>query len=590
MTSGTADSAKSTTTSEVPRVVRVQPDVAALHKSFDYAVPETWLVGGDVDLRIGSRVRVELHGRRVGGWVTELDPEPVTDVELRLLQKWSGLGPTADVIDLANWLAYRWVGSPAKALRTASPPKNVYRLPASEAALWTGEVEEWASAAFDGPGSVVRVAPSADRWPLVLAAVARGNPLLLMPTVGAAKQLAGRLRRAGFSVALLPEDWAKAAAGGVVVGTRAAVLGPVHDLGAVVVFDEHDEAYREERAPTWHAREVAIERARRSNVPCVLVSPSPSVESTRSLPLVTPDRSDEYGGWAGFEIIDRRSEPPGRLGLFSEELVRALKNPGRVACILNRTGRVRLLACIACGALASCDRCQGAVRQVDDSTLTCMRCGEERPPVCAACGGARLKNLVLGVARAREELAALMGEAVGEVTASDSSDADARIVIGTEALLRATPERSARWRMVAFLDFDQHLTALRQQAESDAMGLLIMASRLVGTRRGGGRVLVQTRMGDHRVLDAARRGDPGSLTEALAAQAEAMRWPPAVAQAEVSGKGAPGFIERLGNPIGLDVLGPNDDRWLIRAASTDALVTELGRIDRGDDRLRIAIH
>jgi len=155
--------------------------------------------------------------------------------------------------------------------------------------------------------------------------------------------------------------------------------------------------------------------------------------------------------------------------------------------------------------------------------------------------------------------------------------------------LRSQPGRDARWSSVAFLDFDQHLTALRQSAEAEAMGLLVLASRLVGPRRNGGRLLIQTRMGEHRVLDAARRGDPQALTSALVEQAQAMRWPPAVAQAEISGKGATRFMEGLGNPIGLDVLGPNDDRWLVRSSSIDTLVEELSRVERGEDRLRIAV-
>lgn len=574
----------------LPRVVRVRPDVAALRREFDYAVPETWRAGDDVDLRVGSRVRIELHGRRVGGWVSELEPRPVADVELRLLQKWSGLGPDAEVMALADWLAHRWVGSPAKALRTASPPKNVYRLPPHGVVTWSGPVEPWAEAAFEDVGAVVRVAPASDRWPLVLSAAARGNPLLLMPTVDEARRLAARLRRASLDVALLPDDWARAAAGAIVVGTRAAVLGPVHRLGAVVVFDEHDDAYREERAPTWNAREVAVERARRAGVACVLVSPAPSIEATRALPLLEPDRASEHAGWATVEVIDRRDEPPGRLGLFSEELVRALDDEGRVACILNRTGRVRLLACVTCGELAACDLCQGAVRQLDDARLTCSRCGEQRPPVCASCGGARLKNLVLGVARAREELSALIGEPVGEVTASDAVDGDARVVIGTEALLRASPPRDAGWKKVAFLDFDQHLTALRQQAESEAMALMVLACRQVGPRSAGGRVLVQTRLPEHRVLDAARRANPGPFTRELAVQAQLMHWPPAVAQAEISGPGAAAFIERLGRPVGIDVLGPSDGRWLLRSESVETLVEELAQVDRGDERLRIAVH
>lgn len=436
---------------------------------------------------------------------------------------------------------------------------------------------------------MTRVAPASDRWPLVNAAAALGNPLILLPTIEAAKRLAARLRRGGLRVALLPEDWAIAAAGAIVVGTRAAVLGPAHELGAVVVFDEHDDAYREERTPTWHAREVAIERARQANVPCVLVSPAPTPTATSVLPLVEPDRAAEHRGWADMYIIDRREEPPGRLGLFSEALVRAMHAEGRIACILNRTGRVRLLACVSCGELTNCATCQGAVRQVDDSTLTCSRCGETRPPVCAACGGARLKNLVIGVSRAREELEALIGETVGEVTASDSVNADARVVIGTTALLHSPAPRSERWNKVAFLDFDQHLVALRQQAEADAMSLLVAGSRMVGARPDGGQVLVQTRMPEHRVLSAARRADPASLTEALGEQAAEMRWPPSVAQAEISGAGAPAFIERLGNPIGLEVLGPNNDRWLVRSDQISTLVDELAQIERGDERLRIAV-
>lgn len=570
--------------------MRVQPDVAAIRRRFDYAVPETWRAGDDVDLGLGDRVRIELHGRRVGGWVRELDPEPIADVDLRLVQKWSGLGPSPAVMDLADWLAHRWAGSPAKALRTASPPKNVYRLPPAHVSRWTGPVEPWAAAAFAGAGATVRLAPASDRWPLVQAAAALGNPLLLMPTLLEADRLAARLRRQGLMVARLPEEWARAAAGAVVVGARAAALGPTHPLGAVVVFDEHDEAYREERTPTWHARDVAVERARRAGVPCVLVSPAPSVDAVRLLPVREQDRAAEHAGWAQVEVIDRRGEPPGRLGLFSESLTRLLSGPGRVACILNRTGRVRLLACVSCGELARCDICGGAVRQVDDARLTCARCGAQRPPACASCGSARLKNLVLGVARAREELAALLGEPVGEVTASAADNADARVVIGTEALLRATPRGAARWSTVAFLDFDQHLTALRQSAEAEAIGLLALAARQVGSRRGGGRVVVQTRLPDHRVLDAARRGNTGALTEALAVQAEEMGWPPAVAQAEISGPGAAGFIERLGRPLGIEVLGPADGRWLLRSADQELLLHELASLDRGEDRLRIAVH
>lgn len=564
--------------------------MGALNKLFDYAVPAPWRAGdGGGPIIVGTRVRVELQGRRVGGWVTELDPEPATDVTLSPLRTWSGYGPSAQVLELADWLAWRWLGTPAKALRTASPERNVTRLSVPAVHRWQGAVDPWAAALFHGAGCVVRLPPAGDRWPIVLAAASMGNPLLLVPTIETARKLERRLHRAGIRTALLPHDWARAAAGSVVIGTRAGALGPAHHPGAIVVFDEHDDAFREERTPTWHARDVAIERARRAGIPCVLTSAGPSLEALSALPLVTVDRVVEHDGWPTVDIIDRRDEPPGRLGLFSEPLVRLLRSEGRVGCILNRVGRVKLLGCSACGELVSCEACGGAMTQIADAQLTCLRCAEQRPPACAECGGARLKNLVLGVGRAREELEALLGEPVGEVTASASVHEDARVVIGTEALLRATVRRGQRWRSIAFLDFDQHLAALRQRAESDALALVMLAARHVGARRDGGRLLIQTRQPDHRLLSASKRGDPGPLAQQLEEQARAMRWPPVVAQAEISGAGAQEFVDGLGQPLGVEVRGPNDGVWQVRSDDVETLVTELGAVDRPAARLRLAV-
>ena len=242
------------------------------------------------------------------------------------------------------------------------------------------------------------------------------------------------------------------------------------------------------------------------------------------------------------------------------------------------------------GELTRCDHCDGAVRQVDATVLTCGRCGETRPPVCANCGSARLKNVVLGIGRAREELSALIGEPVGERTASTVEWPDARVMIGTEALLRDAVRREHRFVTIVFLDFDQHLSAPRQAAEADAMALLALAARHVGARREGGRIVVQTRQPDHRVLRAAVRADALTLARALAAQAERMTWPPTVAQAEVSGEGAQEFMQHLARPLGVTVLGPRDDRWQLRSIDRELLLRELGAVKRTDERVRIELH
>ena len=105
--------------------MRVRTDVAAVPKLFDYIVPARW--AGDV--RVGTRVRVELHGRRVGGWVVEDDVTPPEGVELRPLKAVSGWGPPPSVVDLATWAAWRWAGPISFFLGVGSPRESVRRLP-----------------------------------------------------------------------------------------------------------------------------------------------------------------------------------------------------------------------------------------------------------------------------------------------------------------------------------------------------------------------------------------------------------------------------------------------------------------------------
>src|ERR1700688_2748259 len=113
-------------------------------------------------------------------------------------------------------------------------------------------------------------------------------------------------------------------------------------LSAAVVLDTHDEAYREERSPTWSAVDVVLERGRRAAAPVVLVSPCPPLVVTERRRLVTTDRALDRRGWPVVEVVDRTGDDP-RAGLFSERLARRLHSVldrpgGRVVCILNRTG------------------------------------------------------------------------------------------------------------------------------------------------------------------------------------------------------------------------------------------------------------
>jgi primosomal protein N' (replication factor Y) len=570
------------------RVVRVLPDVPAIDKTFDYLVPDA--VRDQV--RLGDVVRIELHGRRVGGWVVELDVEPPAGVTLRPLAKRSGLGPTADLIELAHWAAWRWAGRPASFLRTASPERVVTALPAPRpsraAAPAVGPVLR---AALQDGQAVVRLPPSADLAAVAGVLAARGNALVVCPSVALAASIATRLRRSGVPVAQHPAEWSAGAAGATVVGARAAVWAPVAGLAGVLVLDEHDEAHQQEQSPTWNARDVAIERARRAGVPCVLTSPCPSLEALAWGNLHVPDRARERAGWPVVEVADRREEDPRRAGLLSPALVRLLRSDQRVLCVLNRTGRSKLLACASCGELARCSHCDAAVEQPSDD-LHCRRCGATRPVVCLHCGATRFKNARAGVTRVREELEALVGEPVAELTAATEADEPStRVVVGTEAVLA----RIGRADAVAFLDLDQELLAPRFRAAEQAFALLARAARIVstGTRpsgpRAGGRLLLQTRVPEHEVVQAAVHAEPERVADAERDRRELLRLPPVTAVAEMSGAAATAYVDALGRPPGVEVAEIADGRWLLRAADHDVLCNALAHVRRPPGRLRIEV-
>jgi primosomal protein N' (replication factor Y) (superfamily II helicase) len=301
----------------------------------------------------------------------------------------------------------------------------------------------------------------------------------------------------------------------------------------------------------------------------------------------------------------RREDP--HTGLLPPALVRLLRSDRRVLCVLNRTGRARLLACAACGELARCERCDAAVAQPTADELACARCGTVRPVVCAACGAGRMKALRQGVTRVRDEIEALVGEPVAEVTAAGartgrtrrpgSSPVDdgptTRVVVGTEATLHQIDRADA----VAFLDLDQELLAPRYRAAEHALALVARAARLVGGKAGGGRLVLQTFVPRHEVVQAALHGDPARVAGAERERRELLRYPPVTALAEVSGAAAGAFVDAfvgafvgaLGTPTGVEVLGPSGGRWLFRAPDHRSLCDALAAVERPPGRLRIAV-
>lgn len=288
-----------------------------------------------------------------------------------------------------------------------------------------------------------------------------------------------------------------------------AALAPVPDLGAVVVLDDDDEALQEERSPTWHARDVAFERARRCGAHAYVVSPAPSVQVSNEVPgAFAPAHAFEVEGWPRVDVVDQRELPPGS-GLLSEPLVdavRATVERGVLAVIVqNRRGGVRLLRCDACHELTRWDA-NGRPLWDHDTPADI----ELKPTFCIHCGGMRLRVLSGGVQRLANHLALrLAGHDVAVVDAAVPTAPEAAVLVGTEAVLHRREVRRRRPGLVAFVDFDAELFAARYRASEQALWLIVRAAHVMAAApRHETRVLLQTHQPDHPVVVAAREGCP----------------------------------------------------------------------------------
>ncbi|HMF03572.1 MAG TPA: hypothetical protein VKH17_02070 [Acidimicrobiia bacterium] len=597
-----------------PRVCRVQPDLPAVARAFDYLVPTD--VAGL--LRVGTIVRIPLHGRRVRGWVVDDGVHPEAEPSaLRPLAKVISAGPPTEVVELCRWAAWRYAGPLALLLRSASPPNVVS--PFVDVEPHTAVFPPHAPPA--GVDTVVRRQrgllawpPTVDRRETVEALLGEeGSTIVVAPDSWHVRALVDGLRRTGRDVIVVrgnePDaartaSWERARAGAnVIVGGRVAVLAPVPDLTAVVVLDEGDEALKEERAPTWNARDLALERAHRAGARCTLVSPAPTIDAEAATgPPVRPPRTVERDGWPRLEVVDLRDEPPGR-GLFSDAFTAALhatlERDARAVCVVNRKGRAHLLVCSRCGRIAQCEVCGAGVVE-GDAGFVCARCGSERPRVCLHCHSTRFSARRRGVARVRDEMAALLPRAtVADVDASTATLPRADVLVGTEAVLHRIDVEPARTDLVAFLEFDQELLATRYRAAEQALWLLVRAARAVGGRRGGGRVLVQTRSPDHDVVEAAHAADPTIVADAERARRRVLGFPPFGGLAELSG--ASDAVDHacalLRAVPGVRVLGPvavgSASRALVQAPPGGALPDAFSEVDltpaRERGRLRIDV-
>lgn len=570
--------------SAVERIIAsVVPDVSGIDKRFDYVVPQRF----SSSLRVGHRVRVDLNGRRVSGWVVLLSADSAIEAG-RLAEIVSVSGPSVDVevVPLTRWISETWFGPWRAVLASASAPRVRQRWvePRRSSSPRRAD-DEVAVAARDllglGGGLIV-VPPLASALSAVGEAANRGPVLVVCPTMRMARIGAAALRKRGFTTAELPDEWERAGAGvDIVIGARTAVLGPCAGLASIVVIDEHEESLQEERSPTWSAPEVAVERAARLGVPVLLTSPVPSASSLERFKdcrrLVRSTR-----GWPRVEVEDLRDVPIARSLLGSRLIGAARRSDWTVACVLNATGVARAVACSSCSAMQACPRCSTTLTADSDGMLHCRRCSIDLGMVCLQCGRTDLKVVTGGVGLIARQLRKVTDRDVVEIS---SHDEDAWVTgglfCGTEALLNRIPNAD----VVVFCDIDRDLRAPRLSASREALSMVARAARVVGST---GTIVVQTRNPLHPVITALASTEPAEGLMAWCAADMDMR----------RELGFPPFSE----VIRVQGLDPNDTGWLteagfdvateegavlVRSADRDRLESAVTRLRASKGRVRI---
>ena len=571
-------------------VARVVPDVTGVDKVFDYLIPSE-LLGA---IAIGDRVRVPLHGRNVPGWVTEIGSTDggFTDVDsakLRSVIKRLGFGPSTEVVQLAQWASHRWCGRLRAFFVAASPSTLVATLPTARyqraQVKVVGDVDV-ANAVGQSQSLLVQRGPLKSPVDVMVGAALHGPSLVVVPTVLRARLFASSLKRHGFSVAVLPDEWDSAAGGvDVVIGSRTAVFSRVPHLHSVVVIDEHDDSLREERTPTWHARDVAIERAQQLGISCVLVSALPSVaaKAWAGDRVLKSDDHETDSEWPTIALIDRTLDERWSNSLLSSEFIAELRDHSRrIVAVLNTKGRARLLACASCKSLARCVQCDAAVEIGSTGQFSCPRCSTSRPQVCVKCSSAKFLTLKPGVSKLREEIAQAAGRKLADVVEVTGAGDDAMAIdqtkmlfVGTEAALHRVHEADT----VVFLDIDQELSAPRYRASEIVGSLLVHAARLVGRSERGGKVMVQTHSVDSPVLQAMATLRIDQYLQSMSEMRNFMKLPPFGALAQLSGTNIDDVIHEMQKNVFVNVSAASDGSYLVKASDWQVLADALSEIE-----------
>ena len=354
--------------------------------------------------------------------------------------------------------------------------------------------------------------------------------LILVPEISLTPQLIGRFeQRLGFKAAVLHSAlteknrrhaWQAAASGEakIIIGTRSAVFAATANLGLIVLDEEHDMSYKQQEGVRYHARDVAIMRAKIENLPIVLGSATPSLESLANV---------KRGRFHLLELNQRIGEAimpkihllamdqlPIKSGLSTtliSAIERNLENKQQSLIYINRRGYAPVVLCKACGESFNCRRCNARLTYHDDQSLRCHHCGFEQKDdnKCGGCDSESLVRLGQGTQRieatlnrifpkaniARFDRDAVRKKEELESLLEDVSEEKIDILIGTQMLSKGHDFPLVT--LVGVINSDNGLFGLDFHSTESMVQQLIQVSGRAGRGKDVGKVLIQTDFPGH---------------------------------------------------------------------------------------------
>ncbi|MFN4324310.1 MAG: primosomal protein N' [Azonexus sp.] len=391
--------------------------------------------------------------------------------------------------------------------------------------------------------------------------------LLLVPEINLTPQLEGRVRarfpEAGvvslhseLAEAARERHWRAAFSGqaNIVLGTRLAVFTPMPRLGLIVVDEEHDPSFKQQDGMRYSARDVAVFRAHQLNIPVLLGSATPSLESwanaqgKRYRLLSLHERANPEATLPAVKILDTR-----RVALregVSEPLIAAIRTRlerGEQSLIfLNRRGYAPVLACPACGWVSRCKRCAAnLVLHLADRRLRCHHCGFEHgiPRACPTCGNQDIHPFGRGTQRLeswlqeqfpdarilRVDRDAVKSRRQWEAVLERIHGGEADILVGTQMLAKG--HDFPKLTLVGILGADSALFAADCRAPERLFAQLMQVAGRAGRAERKGEVLIQTQYPDHPLFAAVVAHDYAGFAAGQLKEREQAGFPPYAFQA-----------------------------------------------------------